>query len=144
MNVEILAKHWAEKKYPVNSGSTHAEIETAESHFSAIFPEDFKNYLLTLNGIEEDVDDENQIYFWPLIKILEQSQAECNDCDIEFEYVVFADYLISVWSYAFKISNNSLEGIYQISRNAEPNFICNTFSEFIELYLQKSDLAFIV
>lgn len=140
MMLDDLKKKW-DKENCRSIPASEDEVRGFEQAKSIQLPTDFRNYLLELNGTVENGDA--QIFeFYPLDKLKAWDESDWvipKNTPSWFkpeEFFIFADYLISCWAYAVRLSANKNDGGLIVVLGGT-NFIvaANTFTDFIELYL---------
>lgn len=88
-----------------------SEIQDFERRRNIAFPEDFKRYLLEVNGTKVD-GDANLFEFYPLDRLetwIEKKWTIPPAPPASFEaseFYVFCDYMISCWAYAIRFGKD--------------------------------------
>jgi hypothetical protein len=127
-----LISAWDKDGLEVNKGISDYHIESLEKEVNYNFDVDFKEYLRQINGLEDFEWDKELFSFWSIDRI----KSEYGDCH-PLELICFADYNINVCSYGFNIQDRKVYSHYQHTEGL--HFISNSFTEFIDLYLNDSD-----
>ena len=131
-----LLTHWKRQGIELSHPASEDEISRFEDTFNVRLPRDFREYLLTINGIEADAGEVGWFTFWPVRQIEEEAkkiraqEARTEDGSSHFW---FADYFIQ----------SNLFGIHLSNDPAMPNTIvdwskqvvAHSFSEFVDLYI---------
>jgi len=135
-----LLKYWNSQRIAYVPAKLQ-EVEAAESSLGTRFPDDFRRYLLEVNGTRDM--DTNYFEFYPLDKLKKWTEVDPRFLDIPDhapdsfrpeDFLVFADYLQLCWGYAIRIDGEKRgEIIHWGMLSYSP--ICPSFSTFIELYL---------
>ncbi len=122
-----------------------AELVSFEQNNSIRFPPDFRDYLLHSCPID-DSDDLHNCNWWPLTEIVnvEEGAPEC--CKIyndevrnnKNKFLIFADYLDWLGAWAIGCDKNNYGKIVFLDGN-EDRFVADSFSKFIDVYIQKFD-----
>jgi cell wall assembly regulator SMI1 len=121
-------------------GATDEKIASFERTHSVNLPDDLRNYLLRLNGIDADP----QLFcFWPIEKIIPISPDSFGmdraivELDEPHRYFIFADFLIESHYYAIYLGDDANRQ-YRVILPDFPNqpAIASSFSDFLELYLE--------
>lgn len=124
MNNQLL-KYWENQGIKNHAPATIDQIKELIKLIGFDLPADFKNYLLEVNGFENDNFDKDYLTFWNIDWIVQE--YNCNQ-----EYVCFADYLIS--SHRYCIYNGD-ERIY-VDYGKDP--IAKNFHEFLGKYMSNA------
>ena len=136
--LEKLKQQWVTQHVNLGQSATEEELLEFESQFGVVIPDDFRQYLASINGMQNfDVDD-NHICFWPLNRI--RSEAELSLALANpFTLFRFADWSIYTHEYAIHLSHYR-DMPTPIYVTYEPALkIASSFTEFIERYLKKDD-----
>lgn len=138
-----LERHWYRGPARDDGGRpkrpTEFELAQFEARHSVTLPADFREYLLKLNGVEEDPD---LFRFWPLqelrpVDVPNFTVRERN------KFFFFADYLIESHYYAIYLGDDpQLQNWVVIPCMPKQPFVATTFTGFIELYLQDAPAIF--
>lgn len=138
-----------------NSPASNKEIAFFEQKYKVFLPEDFKTYLLTLNG----TNDEYDAHFFRFLGINSLNNLEEMYADWEGEpnyqellkffpetdkYFVFADYQMQVFSYCIGLHPDKKNTSNKIFVLCGEEFleIASSFSEFLEMYFLQNEKLF--
>jgi len=141
-----LIDRWAAQGLKIATGATDGEVVSFESQNAVVLPEDFRNYFLKVNGMVQDFEnscDRIGFAFWPL-SLVTSVTKECAKRSSPVpalkdpeRYFVFADYLQWSWAYAIHLDANSPDTNQVIHVGTlRPKVIANSFTAFVNLYLQ--------
>ncbi|MEO6908000.1 MAG: SMI1/KNR4 family protein [Abditibacteriaceae bacterium] len=131
--IEQLRQHWWNQGFTLGNGASESQLKELESKYQIILPDDFKEYLLSINWSRDYDWDGETISFWTINRINEEA---LNYRRSEKEhYLVFADYLISSHEYAIKLESQATATspvffVYYDCVQAAPSF-----TEFLEGYM---------
>lgn len=146
-----LMIYWREQDLPVRNGVADGRIRLFERHYGVELPHDFRNYLLTVDGLNYAYSY-GMISFWELERIkpvtaeipgstptgapVVQGSATVTFKDAD-KYFVFADFMHDMQLYAIRLSGNLQEpnDVIVIGRDS-PLTVASSFSEFVDLYFQ--------
>jgi hypothetical protein len=149
IQLEKLKEKWEGESlinfYPIEMNS----IQTFQMENRVVFPDDLKEYFKTLNGTCEEYTDE--LYeFYSMVRMKKVSE-EFNEWKGVPNYqslvrlnqikdlFVFANFSFNLFVYAIKLSpEKTYNNEVYILCGEEYKKIGNTFSEFINLYLNNS------
>lgn len=144
-----LIDYWTIGGLKISAGCSQEEISGFESKNGVLFPEDFRNYLLHVDGmvpVATDDCDENGFSFWTLARIknvvkeFAQHSSPIPKVANADQYFVFADYLQWSWAYAIQLTNHLSESNQIIHVGTlRPKVIARSFTEFVELYLRDAE-----
>jgi hypothetical protein len=127
---EELIAYWKRLGLKTNGGADLDAIQALEDHVNFRFPTDFKAYLLQVNGMVDFEWDKEMISFWSIDRMRREFD------EVPSTPVCFADFLISSHAYGFYPNE---EKVYT---NYGPDSIANSFTEFIDLYLNDGSKLF--
>jgi hypothetical protein len=141
-----LIQHWKSEGLQRARGATEKDIQTFESRYNVILPNDFRDYFLSTNGMLQDARNEcdhNGFGFYPLgrvktvveeYKALKPAGSISPNISNPQTYFVFVDYLQWCWDYAIHLSNDASESNEVIHVGTlEPKVVAQSFSEFVDL-----------
>ena len=137
--IDVLKKKWRAENCSYTPASA-SEIHDFERERKIVFPEDFKRYLLEVNGTKVD-GDSNLFEFYPLDRLetwIEKKWTippRAPNYFVANEFYVFCDYMISCWAYAIRLGNDQDSGEVLACGWLEFTKIADSFTDFIELYL---------
>src|ERR1051325_6340640 len=121
---ERLMSYWSSINIELGPGVSRQAINSFEAHYGVEFPQDFRDYISTIGGMQEGFSDNNIVSFWPFhqIKSVPEKLASfagipnysqiANRLPEAGSYFVFADFLIWSHVYAIKLSSNPAEKNY--------------------------------
>jgi hypothetical protein len=146
--INSLIELWRSEGVGISQGKTVEKIQEFEKRNSVSLPDDFRHYLLRVNGMYPQASqdtDRRGFCFWPLQRVVsvvnefENNPAHKNDrIDASLEnYFVFADYLQWSWAYAIQLRLGSglARDIVKVDEPSRSIVIASSFAEFLELYL---------
>lgn len=143
---KALKDHWLSCGVEIEQGVTESELNAFERRYNVHLPEDFRDYLMAVNGMSPHVYDDDFIRFWMLNEIKPVSEgapeyAGSDYIDIADSVFLFADF--SIWAHAFGIRGSREKEthsntVYVIGGlPAIP--IASSFSEFVNIYLTDTE-----
>ncbi len=136
--VETLQKYWLRHGIKLNDGASENALAAFEAMHEVRLPEDLREYFASVNGFDDTVDD-NDVTFLRLEDMKPLSEYWSSDVADAESYFVFADYSISAHVYAIRLLNSPRNGNpVVVVYDREPVEVANSFSEFIEGYLENS------
>ncbi|HEY5314454.1 MAG TPA: SMI1/KNR4 family protein [Pirellulales bacterium] len=130
---ERLRTEWLKADTVVNGGADPRAIAAFESKHRVTLPLEFKNYLLTVNGMAEGATDEDLVSFLSLDAIdreLTDSQPPA-----AFRDVMFAEYLVYSHVYVLRIAASCEQSPVLAADGEHQRLVSDSFMEFIEAYL---------
>jgi hypothetical protein len=144
-----LIEPWRLQNLPIQKVCREEDILCFETRQKITLAPDIREYFLNVNGMTPyfpGYQDGEGFSFWPLENV--RTLAEENDSSDRGylriaerdSFFLFSDYLDWSWAYAVKILPGSCdaEGIYLLCCN-NPIRIADSFSDFMRMYLGKSD-----
>jgi hypothetical protein len=132
---EVILK-WSNEDVKINIGASTKEIAEAESILDFIFPYDFKQLYIKMNGFLDLDWQEHMFYFWPLERIIE----EFNDRS-DKSFIGFCDFLLASSYIGFKKDEPGIFKSYSIN-DVEPISIAANFEEVVAMINTSSDLIY--
>ena len=145
---ERLREHWLAQNITIKPGVHEEALSRFETLYTVLLPRDLREYFLVMNGMREGTTDEELIRFWSLeeVKSISEESPAYSTPDYLPEadsFFLFADYSIWAHAYSIRISNNSSQPnpVYVIG-GTKPVPIADSFSEFVDLYLDGKCLDF--
>lgn len=149
---EKLKNYWSSIGAPARSGVPPSTIDSFESHYDVRIPEDFRDYVSIIDGIEDGNWDSEMISFWPLHCVRSVPEAltpfagvpdysriarRLNEAG---SYFVFADYLI--WSHVYAIRfgkrGSDKSPILWIC-GSKYYSVAESFSDFLQIYFDSPE-----
>jgi len=136
MNVfQRLRAAWLSADVVINPGADPSEIVAFESKHSVKLPPEFKDYLMTVNGMADGATDDQLISFLSLSAIdCEMSQREAPSRRSD---VVFAEYLIHSHVYVIRKSPFRKQAWVFATDGRHERRLAGSFVEFVERYLNR-------
>jgi hypothetical protein len=145
---ERLRNYWSSTGVNLCSGASRQALKSFESTYGIRLPEDFHDFISTIDGMEDGYSDNNMVSFWPIdgIKSVPEKLITfagipdysriANRLREPDSYFVFADFLI--WSHVYAIKLRSKLGeknqVLWIC-GSEYRKIAESFSDFLQRYL---------
>lgn len=123
---------WTKEGIKLGPPATIDSILATEDLIRFQFPEDFKEFYLTMDGFIDWDCTKNMFSIWPLARILKKYHDEADN-----NFIVFSDYLINAHHIGFV---KGKKGVFKNS-GPTPELIADTFSEAI--FLIYSDAAIV-
>lgn len=135
--IETLAQYWSLQGVGPEGGTTLEAVRLFEDSHRVVVPDDFREYLLRLNGVAQFGSgvDPNGFAFWPLRQIRAVAQEEYPPGVQTTGYFVFADYLGLSWAYAIQLRNDEVRGEVIHVGTLEPKVVAKSFDAFVHMYL---------
>ncbi len=126
----------------IRTGVNPTEIQSFESKYRVRLPGDLREYLLTIDGMEDELDAGIN-RFWPLamIKPVHEELSDINPDRWAYPgCFLFVDHLILSLAWAVELRNepSELSGpVFQVTGGDHPvRQIAPSFAAFLEMYLQ--------
>lgn len=148
--IETLKKIWGLENFSNINRTSENEISLFQRDNRLLVPNDLADYFKQLNGSNEEYDSRFfKFYSFSNFKSINDDLKNWNGVpdysnivntltDFEY-YFVFADYSFNMFSYAIKLyPDYSLINQVLVICGDEFKVIANSFSEFIDLYLDNS------
>jgi hypothetical protein len=136
--IKRLADYWSSHALVPNRRATIEKLRIFESTNRVIFPDDFKEYLLQLDGLDYQGVDHNGFSFMSLAQLREVKPSEYPPGFSGKGFYVFADYLHWSWGYAVQLADEHTLGHVIHVGTLEPKLVATSFSAFIDLYIVDS------
>ncbi|HEU4386565.1 MAG TPA: SMI1/KNR4 family protein [Blastocatellia bacterium] len=149
---ENLKNYWSSIGTTTRSGVDPTSIASFESRYNVRFPEDFRDYITTIDGIEDGNWDDEMISFWPLhcVKSVPEALTPfagipdysriANRLRDASSYFVFADFLIWSHVYAIRLGTRGSDknNILWIC-GSKYYSVAESFSDFLQMYLDNPE-----
>lgn len=130
---ERVIQQWQTEEIELNSGLSEDELIHSEKNLGFVFPDQFKELYLKVNGFHNNDWRTNMFSLWPIDRIIEEYNSSSDK-----NFIGFSDYLINSHQIGF---NKDKIGIYKYHDKAE--FIADTFDQAIHLINIDSELIYI-
>ena len=147
-SAQRVKHHWLSHNVAFNEGVSADFLADFERRFGVVLPHDMRDYFLAVNGMQEDVTDDEMLRFWPLeeVKPLPSGApgyATADYIDTPESIFLFADYSLWAHAYAIRLSASELSKneIFIIGGDY-PILLFQSFSELVESYLADKRLMF--
>src|SRR5262249_45683667 len=116
-------------------------IQAFESKYNVVLPADMREYFLTVDGMEDELDP-GMNRFWPLemVKPVEEELSECHKDRLAYPgCFVFVDHCIWCLAWAVRLGKESVVSsgpVFQVTASEVPGRqIAPCFTAFVEMYL---------
>ena len=139
-----LVEYWRSQGIRLAPPADEAQIEWFEQRYGLQIILEFRDYLLTVNGMLQFANDDcdsNMFAFWQLNRIrpIADECPELQRSPEEGQYFVFADYMIWSWAYAVDLAASSATaGRVILVGGLREQIVSPTFSGFVRLYTEDS------
>jgi hypothetical protein len=141
---ENLKSFWRDQGIKLRPGADEQELRRFETRYEVRLPEDFRQYLASINGFDKSeypTSDNNLITFLGINEIKPLDEYWPPKLANARDFFVFADYSISAHVYAIRLRNTAADHNQVVVVYEKLIEIARTFSEFIERYLQRVDVV---
>ena len=131
-----VKNHREQKHVECGEGILSEDIQEFEAKHKVVFPPDFREYFMELNGMKGHSSDDDGMRFYPLKEI-----RQCNYSDREYlvlnkNFYLFADFSFQLFSYAIELLPISSETNSVCLIGAEaPILMAQSFTDFLKIYL---------
>jgi len=130
---EMLRARWLEAGIEVNEGVPQGVLDRFEQKHRVSLPRDFREYLLTVNGMKPGQTDENLVSFLAL-EVIDQTD-NVKELSADLVELVFAEFCIYSHSYVLRTPRSG-EGCVVIATDGKhEKQIAESFEQFIRQYL---------
>lgn len=146
---ERLRDYWSSIGAGQRPGVSQETVKSFESKHGVLLPEDFSQYILTVDGLMEGGWDNEMISFWPLQSINSVPEVLSDfagipdysqigtHLSVASSYFVFADFLIWSHVYAIRLNSSPAEKSQILWLcGSEHHLIAESFSDFLQMYLE--------
>ena len=143
--LEKLISCWSKSGRRMMPGAWEKEVQDFEAKYGVTLPRDFREYLAcignsTVGQKDWGLSGGKDLYaFWALNEIKsvpeETDTRSVPESEDPSSYFIFADYCIWCWAYAICVGPNEPGKVIVVGA-LEPTVIANSFTEFIEAYMQ--------
>lgn len=133
LRLNKIKEEWTNENIKLNPPSTSESIKATEEIIDFLFPDDFKEFYLQMDGFVDWDWTKNMFSIWPLARILEEYHNESDK-----NFIAFADYLINAIQFGFV---KGKDGVFK-NTGEIPELIADTFSEAIALIHFDADILY--
>jgi hypothetical protein len=146
--IERLNASWSKDGVCIQPGASIEQIEAFETQYQVHLPSDFREYFITINGMERWETDENMFSFLPIdaIKSIPEELADfggipdyrpiMRTLTDPHHWFVIVDYLITSAVFAIRLSEDvESTPVISISDGNRHRVVAQSFSAFLERYL---------
>lgn len=130
---EMLRAKWLEAGIAVQDGIAPAALDRLEKKRQISLPSEFKDYLLTVNGMQDGQVDEDLISFLSLETI--DQEANYKEISGNEAELVIAEYSIYSHTYVMRISRNGDRSPVFVTDGEHEKRIAASFKDFLSEYL---------
>jgi hypothetical protein len=138
---ERLAVLWRDAGLLARPGVHPPAIQTFEAKYDVTLPTDMREYFLTIDGMEDELDS-GLNRFWPLhmVKPVEDELTEIHEARMAFPgCFVFVDHCIWCFAWAVRLGRepSPVSGpVFQVTGSEiHGRQIAPSFTAFVEMYL---------
>jgi hypothetical protein len=141
--VDRLISRWRQQGVSLRAPCSAAEIQAFEQREHLVLPEEFRQYLCSADGMQEEMgqsQDSEGFSFWPLRRLvpaheeLRRRSPHTPPPVDSPDYYVFADYLDWSWAYALKLRPAGVGKVIIVGAQSV-SAVADSFSEFIQVYI---------
>jgi hypothetical protein len=126
--VQDLISKWTSEGIKLGSNTSLTDIRSVEAHLDFVFPEDFKDFYLSVDGFSDLDWQEHMFTLWPLEMII----GEYNDSK-DKDFIGFCDFLIASNNIGYRKSKPGVFKIYPTINEEEVEPVAQSFKEIIEM-----------
>ncbi len=138
-----IIERWRHSNIATLRSNSFETIAAFEMKHGVVLPADVRDYFATVDGTGDDMDGE-LFRFWPLTEV--KPVYEVLEDTERFSYpdrfaypncFVFADYCISCWDYAVKLTSDPTQPapVFRVTGSDPPGEqMASSFREFMERY----------
>lgn len=134
---QMLRERWLEAGIAVNDPVSQAVLDRFEENHHLSLPGDFKEYLLTVNGMVDGQTDAELISFLSLEAI--DQDAEHNVLAGDHVEITIAEYSIYAHYYVMRVSRGGDRAAVFATDGEHRKQIAPSFREFVSQYLASPD-----
>jgi hypothetical protein len=130
---EKIIQQWKTEDIELNPGISADELTLAEKNLGFVFPDQFKELYLKVNGFRDNDWRRNMFSLWPVDRIIEEYNSS-NDKN----FIGFSDYLINSHQIGF---TKDKKGIYKYHN--KPELIADTFDQGVHLINIDAEIIYV-
>jgi hypothetical protein len=136
--INSLSVFWRSKGVTNNGGCNLESLHNFEEKYKILITGTLKTYFLLLNGMQENMQDDEFFSFWPIEEVsslLEyDSSLYSENINFTIGTFVFADHLMNSSLYGFKKNHENDFCIYLLG-GKNPILISKSFEDFLKKYM---------
>lgn len=133
-----MRDRWMLAGVRANKPADSAAVSRLEAKVGLVLPDDFKEYLTAVNGMEDGQVDEYFIAFHSLQTI--ESHRHRNWASLHVTDVVIADYSLDAHLYLLSFSASAEMPIVVVTDGVKTVELAKSFADFVRLYLSSPNL----
>ena len=134
-----LRDTWLASGVSTNSCTSLSKLEDVEKKHHIQLPSQFRNYMLTSNGMTDGQIDRSLISFLSLDAIDREMAATVGNSEDSVD-IPFAEFSIYSHYYALRITKDGTQlGVYAADGTNEKQ-LASSFDSFVELYLSNPEI----
>jgi len=140
-----LAAMWRDAGLKIRPSVNSAAIRDFEIKHDVVLPADLRDYFLTVDGMEDDLDP-GMNRFWPLamVKLVNEELKDIHPDRWAYpDCYIFADHCLWCLAWAIRLGKKQLEisePVFQVTGAEVPGrMIAPSFSDFVQMYLGNPD-----
>lgn len=137
LNIDEAITYWKNLGIPLNAGVSMREILDLEIYLNFIFPNDFKELYLKINGFTNWELDRNGFSMMPL-EIIKEIYDDLG----VLEFIPFCDYLINCHHIGFSKAENGIFIDYNNPTKLHNDKVSDTFIGSLSEIIKNSDKAY--
>jgi hypothetical protein len=130
---EMLRAKWLEAGIAVKDAVAPAALDRFEKKHRVSLPSEFRDFLLTVNGMQDGQVDEDLISFLSLEAI--DQEANCKEISANEVELVIAEYCIYSHTYVMRISRSGDRSPVLVTDGEHEKLIAASFKDFLSQYL---------
>jgi hypothetical protein len=131
--IEAVRVRWAASGLKLRPGVSMRHVADFERRHGVRLPADFVEYVLAVDGMEENTADAALFRFWPLAEISTAEQSLPHSRGLSGCWV-FADQ--SLWAYGYALRLGGGTGDVVVVGSERPIPVAASFGEFLSAYLR--------
>jgi cell wall assembly regulator SMI1 len=130
---EMLRVKWMEAGVAVNDPASPAALDRFEKKYHISLPSEFKDYLLTVNGMQDGQVDKDLVSFLSLEAI--DQGTNCKEISATELEMVVADFSIYSHFYVLRVSRSRDRSPVFVTDGEHEKEIAGSFKDFVNHYL---------
>src|SRR5437660_11301418 len=129
----LLRARWLDGGIAVNDGIRQAALDRFQENRQVSLPSEFREYLLTVNGMKEGQTDENLVSFLSLETIDQESNfKEISANQVE---MIVAEFSLYCHWYVLRTSRSGDRPVVFVTNGDQEKLLATSFEDFVNHYL---------
>lgn len=142
--VEPIRERWIAAGATARDGASAEDLHHFELKYGVSLPADVVAFYRGVDGMASNDWDEELIRWWPIAEVKPVNEDLELVHDTYGGHFAFADWSLCAHAYALELASGSTHGRVVIAGSHRPIPVAASFTEFLDLYIARSDRLYAV